>query len=150
MMEKKVKLSFFLAGIIQGSIKGKSVFCQDYRKELRRIILKSYPEATVFCPVDNHPRSLEYDDEKAATIFHEHVEIATQSDLVIVYLPEASLGSAIEMWEAKKNKVAIISISPMTENWVVRILSDHVCLNIDEFRLFIESGGIESLLSART
>ena len=58
--------SFFLAGIIQGSIAHEAVHRQDYRSALKSIIEAHVPQARVYCPFTNHPQSLHYDDEKAA------------------------------------------------------------------------------------
>jgi len=56
----------------------------------------------------------------------------------ITYLPEASMGTAIEMWECYRNKVRIWTISPMKENWSVRFLSDKIFKSLDEFEKYLK------------
>ena len=80
-------------------------------------------------------------------VFYKNVEIAASFDILIVFLPEASMGSSIEMWEARKKNSAIITITPMKENWVVRILSDVICSSMEEFRAFIEDDGLTKILN---
>jgi hypothetical protein len=104
------------------------------------------PDAEVYCPVSLHPESLLYDDEKAFRVFDESVEAARRSDLLVAYLPEASMGSAIEMWEAKKAGVSIIAISVMEHNWVVKYVSDRVVKTIEEFEQLLKDGTVSSLL----
>ena len=58
----------------------------------------------------------------------------TEIDLLIAYVPEASMGTAVEMWEAWKNGAVIISISGMTRNWVVRYLSHRIYPDLESFK----------------
>jgi hypothetical protein len=87
----------FICGIIQGSISGLKIADQGYRTRLKQMITRLFPEAQVYCPVELHPDSLSYDDEKAFRVLEESIEAARQSDLVVAYLPEASMGSALEI-----------------------------------------------------
>lgn len=137
---------FFLAGIIQGSLLDLNVHDQTYRHTIEILLKAHFPNSRIFCPVKNHPNSPSYNDEEAARIFFEHIEILKQSHCLIVYLPEASLGSGIEMWEAHHQKIPIVTISPMTTNWIVRILSTVVCEDIDAFQKFVEGGKMNNLL----
>ncbi len=132
----------FIAGIIQGSKRGKDIHSQDYRERLRSIFSRYLPEWEVYCPVANHPDSVNYDDEEAKKTFLYHVDLVRHSQLLVAYLPEASMGTAIEMWEAYKSGVPVWSITPMRENWVVRITSERVFSSIDELELFLSSGGV--------
>jgi hypothetical protein len=136
----------FICGIIQGSHRGLDVHGQDYRARIRRLVEEHLPGTEVYCPVSLHPESPSYGDEKAFEVFEESVEAAGRSDLLIAYLPEASMGSAIEMWEAKRAGVGIVSISPMRENWVVRYASDLILDSIEDLELRLKDGTIERLL----
>jgi hypothetical protein len=140
---------FFSAGIIQGSHQDLRIHNQDYHKEIRRILKKSIMNCHVFCPADEHPDSPYYDDRKAQHVFIKHLEKVKQSHCLIVYLPEASMGSAIEMWEAFHRKTITVTISPMKTNWVVRILSDLIFSNLKEFQKFVESGKLHRMLEER-
>ena len=136
----------FICGIIQGSLSELAVHGQDYRERLKQVIQKHLPSAEVYCPVSLHPESLSYDDERAFEVLDESVEAARESDLLIAYLPEASMGSAIEMWEAKKAGAKIISITPLKPNWVVRYASDIVLETIEELEELVKTKAIDRLL----
>jgi len=140
---------FFLAGIIQGSYFDLQVHDQTYRQTIENLLKKHFLNSTIFCPVKEHPNSPTYSDEDAQRIFLKHIDVVKQSHCLIVYLPEASLGSGIEMWEAHHQNIPIVTISPMTANWVVRIFSDEVCENIDVFTKFVEEGKMLNLLKNR-
>ena len=140
---------FFLAGIIQGSLPGRDIHDQEYRKTIRRILEKAFPVCRIICPMENHPRSVAYDDLKARRVFLGHLEDVRKSDVLVVFLPEASMGSAVEMWEAHRQGVLTITVSPMVHNWVVRLLSDHAFPDIEGFRIFVESGGLVRALETK-
>ena len=110
----KVKsYSFFLAGIIQGSIRHEAVHCQDYRRALRDIIERRRARtARVYCPVENHPESLGYDDAKASRVFFDHIEWSRRVDCLVAYLPEASMGTAVEMYAAREAGRAVVDHKP--------------------------------------
>jgi hypothetical protein len=137
---------FFLAGIIQGSKRGLEVFDQGYRERIKAVLSETFPDSLLVCPVEEHPRSVHYGDAKARSTFFENIAKAKQSDAVIVYLPEASMGSGIEMWEAHHHGVPVFSITPLTSNWVVRILSSAVFPDLEAFEVFVRSGGLRGSL----
>ena len=139
----------FICGIIQGSIAHFAVHEQSYRKSVRDIVRRYMPEAEIYCPVSLHPESLLYDDAKAFRVFEESVEAARGSDLLVAYVPEASMGSAIEMWEARRAGVRIVAISSMEHNWVVKYTADIVVKSIEEFELAFKDGRIKHLLESR-
>ncbi|MFH1312753.1 MAG: hypothetical protein ABIJ00_05950 [Candidatus Eisenbacteria bacterium] len=136
----------FICGIIQGSLSEYAVHGQSYRTTLKGIVEKHMPSAEVYCPVSLHPESLSYDDAKAFEVLEESIDAARKSDLIVAYLPEASMGSAIEMWEAKRAGARIISITPLKPNWVVRYASDIVVETIGEFEELLETQVVERLL----
>ena len=139
----------FIAGIIQGSRRDLDVHDQTYRYTIKNILMEKFPSSNLFCPVEDHPDSPLYDDEKAKTVFSQHLDILRQSHGLVVYLPEASLGCGIEMWESYHQKIVTITISPMTTNWVVRLFSDKVCETMDQFRDFVWSDEMGQLLHSR-
>ena len=145
-MTQAKRTRVFICGIIQGSHTGLDVHGQDYRTRIRRIVEEHMPSAEVYCPVTMHPESPGYGDEKAFKVFEESVEAARQSDLLIAYLPEASMGSAIEMWEARRAGVKIISITPLRENWVVRYASDLILDSIEDLAGCFENSTVPGLL----
>jgi hypothetical protein len=139
---------FFIAGVIQGSSQDRALSDQGYRKRLTRLLKKSFPDAMVISPYDLHPNSIDYDLEKGKTTFLEMVDRATECDVLIAYLPEASLGTAIEMWESYRKGVLIWTISPMQENWVVRFFSHRVFASMADFERFLFAEAHEEVLRA--
>jgi hypothetical protein len=145
-MAKPENLRVFICGIIQGSHSGLDVHEQDYRKRIKDIVEQHLPSAEVYCPVSLHPESPTYSDAKAFDVLQESVEAAKRSHLLIAYLPEASMGSAIEMWEAKRADVKVIAITPLKENWVVRYASDLIVESIEEFACLLRNSAVQKLL----
>jgi hypothetical protein len=136
----------FICGIIQGSISHFAVHEQSYRKRLGDLLRAHMPGAEIYCPASLHPDSLHYDDPKAFRVFEESVEAARRSDLLVAYLPEASMGSAIEMWEAKRAGVKIVTVTSLEHNWVVKYASDLVVRSIEELGRALKDGTIAGLL----
>ena len=129
----------FLCGIIQGSRPDLSVHEQSYRDELKLLVEKYLPAAEVYCPVSLHPESPSYDDRLASQVLEESVEAARASDLLIAYVPEASMGSAIELWEARRAGVRVVSITPLKDNWVIRYASDVIVESFEEAEAFLKA-----------
>ncbi|MDO4586464.1 MAG: hypothetical protein Q4C95_04115 [Planctomycetia bacterium] len=124
----------FIAGIMQGSRKEKSLHSQNYRQEISEIFLKAFPEAEIYDPYAKNQNSLNYGDETGKETFLRHNKMcSTGIDVLIAYVPEASMGTAIEIWEAWKNGATILTISPLTKNWVVRYLSEAIYPDIETF-----------------
>ena len=76
----------------------------------------------------------------------ELAEEAARADVLIAYLPEASMGTAVEMWQAYRAGKPILTISPLAENWVVRFLSTRVFPSLGAFESFVAEGELEKLL----
>ena len=92
---------FFLAGIIQGSIAESRIHSQDYRTAIQEAIERAVPGASVYCPVTEFPNSLTYDEDKSRPgFFSASWNALRQTDVLVAFLPEASMGTAIEMWQA--------------------------------------------------
>ncbi len=140
--------SFFIAGVIQGSSQDRELYDQDYRGHLARILTAAFPDAAIISPYDLHPNSIDYSLEKGKTTFLDMVKRATQCDVLIAYLPEASLGTAIEMWECVRAQVPIWTISPMKENWIIRFFSQRIFSTMGEFEKFVLSEANEELRGA--
>ncbi len=120
---------------MQGSKTEKAIFSQNYRQEIEEIIHTQIPEAEIYDPYSNHRNSLSYKDETGRETFLRHNKMCgTEIDVLVAFIPEASMGTAVEMWEAWKNNATVISISPMKRNWVVRYLSHVVYPDMDAFR----------------
>lgn len=139
-------MKIFLAGIIQGSLKDDSIHSQDWRSPLREIIDRHLPGAEVYCHYSQHPNSLTYRGEKIRETFDDGVRRCAESDVVIAFLPSASMGTAIEMYEAYHNGAIVLTVTPMSANWVVKLYSHAVFATLDELDAFIAAGKLEALL----
>jgi nucleoside 2-deoxyribosyltransferase len=130
--------SFFLAGVIQGSNTGKTLHDQDYRQRIKSILRRHFPQAKIFDPVEKHPDSVNYDYRTAESVFMGYVKLAADCDCMIAYLPEASMGTAVEMWECYKKGVPVWTISPLKDNWSVKILSTKIFESFEEFEMYLQ------------
>jgi hypothetical protein len=137
----------FLAGIIQGSNPGRELHDQSYRDRLKSIIRRHCPDAEVICPIDLHPTGIDYDSAQQRQAFFSLVETAASIDLLVAYLPQASLGTAIEMWEAYHHGRVVVAITPLRENWVVNLLARAVLPSIEAFEAFAADGRLAALLA---
>ena len=70
--------------------------------------------------------------------------------LVYASSKEASMGTAIEMWEAHTNARFLITITPLIHNWVVQITSNVVYENVSAFVQSLRSGDIDKLIAQQT
>ena len=146
-------MRIFLAGIIQGSLTGATVHDQDYRGRIKRLLAAHFPEAEVYDPVADHGNSIEYDEATGRRVFFGHTRMCGQIDVLLAVVPEASMGTAIEMWEAYRHGAAVLTISPLEINWAVKFLSHAMYADLPEFEAALQSGEvasrIEEVLSRR-
>jgi len=135
----------FLAGIIQGSIAEKRIHSQDYRF---RVIdaLECLPDAEVLDPISDHPNSLEYSARKSRDVFFELMRRAGEIDVLVAFVPEASMGTAIEMWEAWRSGALVVAITPMAVNWSIRFLTHRVYTTLEEFEAAASNGEFRQLV----
>jgi hypothetical protein len=130
-------MRIFLAGIMQGSHVAALVHDQAYRGSLRDLVQAHWPTAEVYDPFANHSTSIGYDMRRARQVFLDHVEMCRVFDLLVAYVPEASMGTAIEMWEAHR---------PLVHNWVVQLTSRAVYRDMDSFAHALAAGDLDRLL----
>jgi len=128
----------FLAGVIQGSLKDDTINSQDYREKLVELINRYHPDAEIFDPFNGHENSIDYDDEKGKETFFGALEVVKGCDLLIAFLPQASLGTAIELWEAYQAGIPVWVISNMKTNWVIRFCAEKVFSDIDSFSEYLK------------
>lgn len=130
----------FISGAMQGSSQQtagvEDLGPQNYRSHIRGIIEVVLPGATIVDPLvvftsemlptaGLSEKEVFADDAAVTRVFGEVVKMAADSDVVISNLPVASMGSAVELWEARKHGRVVITISPMRDNWLIRSTSDH-------------------------
>lgn len=142
-------MRIFLAGIMQGSHLGSAMHNQDYRARLKRLLEEHLPDAEVYDPLADHANSLTYDEERGREVFWRHNELCGQVDVVLAFVPEASMGTAIEMWEAWRHGRIVVCISPLKHNWAVRFLSHELYADVAQFEQALSSGSLAARLSER-
>jgi hypothetical protein len=135
----------FLAGIMQGSLSAAEVHDQDYRSRLRALLARHWPEMTPYDPWADHSDSLDYSPERAREVFLKHNRMCGECDLIIAYVPQASMGTAIEMWEAYRASVPVVTISPLTLNWAIKFTSRAVYTDWEAFEVDLASGRLSRL-----
>lgn len=133
-------MRFFLAGIMQGSHAGAMLHDQDYRRRIGRLLRAHFPDAEVYDPRGDHADSISYDDHEGRRVFFHHNRMCREVDVLVAFLPEASMGTAIEMWEAYQHGAAVIAVSPMKHNWAVKFLSHEIYPGLEELQAALESG----------
>jgi hypothetical protein len=134
-------MKVFIAGIMQGSRLDKDVEDQGYRERIASAIRARVPDTDILDPWALHPDSPTYDFERGKQVYLSLNDAAARAEVLVAYVPQASMGTAIEMWQAFQAGARIYTISPLTENWVVKFLSDRVFATLDEFIQFVEGDG---------
>jgi hypothetical protein len=132
----------FISGIMQGSRIDSKIDSQSYRQKIARTLRRYVPEVAVLDPFELHPDSVTYGPEQAKQTLLELIALASRADVLIAYIPSASMGTAIEMWSAYQSRVPVYTICPLENNWVVRALSERVFPDMAAFAAFVASGGL--------
>jgi hypothetical protein len=145
-------MRIFLAGIMQGSHTEAVLHEQDYRGRIKEMIARHLPGAGVYDPLADHAKSLEYGERKGRDVFFQHNLMCRTIDVLLAFVPSASMGTAIEMWEAHQHGAVVVTISPLKLNWAVKFLSHVLYADLEEFFAALEDGSlrrkIEELRSA--
>ena len=139
-------MRIFLAGIMQGSFVASEMHDQDYRPRLRNALPKYLPEYEVYDPLEFHTDSIHYKNKKGRDVFLHHNRMCAEVDVLLACIPEASMGTAIEMWEAWRNDKLVISISPMKHNWAVKFLSHIIFEGEADFFKALHDGSLRQEL----
>ncbi len=140
-------MRIFLAGIMQGSHREAILHDQDYRSHLKQMLQQHLAGAEIYDPLADHGDSINYDDETGRPVFLRHNRMCGQVDVVLAFVPEASMGTAIEMWEAYRNGRVVIAISPMEHNWTVRYCSHALYHSLPAFEAALASGQVGRQIS---
>jgi len=140
-------MRIFLAGIMQGSHFGAVLHNQEYRARLKGLLREYLPGALVYDPLADHANSLDYDAAEGRRVFLHHNALCSEVDVVIAFVPEASMGTAVEMWEAHRHGRVVLTISPLAHNWVVRFLSHHVYPDVETFERELALGHVAARIA---
>ena len=138
-------MKIFIAGIMQGSIKGKGIQEQDYRSMIKKSLAINHPDAEIVDPYSLFPDSVQYDDQRSKETLFAMAAQAESADYLIAYLPEASLGTALEMIRAYDNGKTVLCISPLEKSWFIRAVSSKVFLSLDDFCTWINKTNLIDL-----
>ncbi len=125
---------------MQGSHLGTALHNQDYRARLKELLATHFSEAEIYDPLADHANSLDYDDDLGRRVFLHHNQLCREVDVVLAFVPEASMGTAIEMWEAYCAGRTVVTISPLKHNWAVKFLSHALYADVEEFEAELKSG----------
>ena len=142
-------MKVFLAGIIQGSLVDAEIHEQNWREPIKQALARHLPDAEVYCHYGEHPESIAYDLPAIRATFAEGNRRAAGCDVLVAYLPSASMGTAVEMHEAARGGAVVLTITPMAANWVVRAYSDRIFPDVEALERFLADGGLAELLAAR-
>jgi hypothetical protein len=136
-------MRFFIAGIMQGSHLGEVLHHQGYRERLQQLLVEHFPHAEVYDPLADHRNSLNYDEHEGRQVFLQHNQMCSEVDVVWAFVPEASMGTAIEMWEAHRHGKIVLTISPLVHNWVVRFCSHEVFPDLESLAAALRTGALQ-------
>ncbi len=139
-------MKFFLAGIMQGSHAEAVIHDQDYRRHVRELLAAHVPDSETYDPRDQHAESLGYDDKTGRSVFFHHNKMCGEVDVLLAFVPEASMGTAIEMWEAYQHGAVVVTISPLRHNWAVKFLSHKLYADLKEFESALADGELARLI----
>lgn len=138
----------FLAGIIQGARTDDGIHHQGYRKEIRDAISAVCPQADFVDPHEENLGRLAWTRELQREMFLHYVREAGRCDVLVAWLPEPSMGTSVEMYEAYRMGVPVLTISPMAGTWAVFSLATRTFPGLDEFSAFLRSSQYAELLSS--
>jgi hypothetical protein len=139
----------FISGVMQGSRQDRDVQSQDYRQVIADAVLTRHPDVEVVDPWEMHPGAVEYTLQQAKDTLLKEIDLAGGCDVLIAYVPEASMGTSLEMWAAYQIGAPIFTISNMTRNWVLQSFSTQIHPTLEDFLAFVGAGGLEEVLDGR-
>ncbi|HOF17760.1 MAG TPA: hypothetical protein PK082_02530 [Phycisphaerae bacterium] len=143
------RVNVFLAGIIQGSKVEPAIHAQDWRGPIREALARHAPRADVYCHYSEHPESITYELPRIREVFAEGNRRAAACDVLVAYVPSASMGTAVEMHEAARNGAVVLAITPLKANWVIRAYSDRIFETVEQFEAFLAADELDTLLRAK-
>ncbi len=138
-------MKIYISGVMQGSEKGQKIQEQGYRQIISDALKIRHPNAEIYDPFSVFLDAGEYDDQRSKQALFEMAEAAASADFVIAYLPEASMGTALEMIRGYDNGKTIISISTLEKNWFIRAVSAKIFPSLDDFCAWVHQTQLEEL-----
>ena len=138
----------FLAGIMQATRRDDQIESQNYRVRISEALRAQNHTVDIIDPWALNPGSVNYDEEKARHTFHSMTKLAGTADLLIAYLPQVSMGTAMEMWEAHYRDTYIIAVTPFIHHWAIRFTANEILPDLDTLLAEIDNGRIPGLLQS--
>ena len=139
-------MRLFIGGIMQGSKQEMAVHDQCYRDEIAAIVHRHHPEIEIVDPAKLHPNSVSYGREQAVETFLDSLDRAADTDALIAYLPEASMGTALEIWRACAAGKPVFVISPLVNNWMLWATATRIFADMAAFSAFVADGSLDPYL----
>lgn len=139
----------FLAGVMQANREDHLIEDQHYRLRLAALLREELAVVEILDPWALNPNSVAYDDARARHTFLTMTRKAAEVDLLIAYLPQPSMGTAMEMWQAHEAGVAILAITPFVHHWAVRHTAREILPDLASFEDYVRDGRLRVLLRAR-
>lgn len=148
----------YIAGTMSGN-SNDSLVDQSYREKIAEILTSIYPDIVIDDPFLDHQNSLDYDDQEAKRAFADCLRRSSyDADMLVAYIPEASMGTALEIYEAFRKGKYIVIITPLLNNWIVRLYGDIAFSSIEAFSAWVYDhaldpfvyGGINDFDGTRT
>ena len=136
-------ITLFVGGIMQGSKREMAVHDQAYRDQIAAIVHRHHPDVEIVDPAKLHPDSVAYTRQRAVATFRASLERAAAADVLIAYLPEASMGTALEIWHAHEAGKPVFVVSPLLSNWMLWATATRIFPDIDAFSAFVEGGHLK-------
>jgi hypothetical protein len=130
----------FLAGVMQGARTDHLIDDQDYRLRIALALREHVAGVEIVDPWLLNPESVFYETDRARDTFLEMTAAAAEADVLIAYLPTASMGTAMEMWSAFRAGRHIIAVTPMRHHWAIRFTANEIYPDLDSLLQYIQSG----------
>jgi hypothetical protein len=141
-------MRLFIGGIMQGSKREMAVHDQDYRDQIAAIVHRHHPQVEIVDPAKLHPNSVAYGREQAVETFLDSLDRAASADVLVAYLPAASMGTALEVWHAYDAGKPVFVISPMANNWMLWATATRIFADIEAFSSFVADGSLSPYLDS--
>lgn len=133
-------LRVFIAGVMQSNRQDRLIDDQNYRLKIAAALKKRIPDVKIIDPWAENQNSMHYGEEQARHTFLSMTVKASEADLLIAYLPQPSMGTAMEMWQAYQANTTIIAVTPFVHHWAIRFTASQILPNLDALFALLENG----------
>jgi sulfur carrier protein ThiS len=133
-------LTVFIAGVMQSNRRDTLIDSQNYRLQIAAALKNQIPDVQIIDPWAKNRDSINYNDEQARHTFLSMTAKASDADLLIAYLPQPSMGTAMEMWQAYQADTIIIAVTPFVHHWAIRFTANQILPDLDALFALLENG----------